>query len=385
MKKIFITKEQANLLKESILEDGFNIPDHISNDINYHNTPFSDIGIEREALNNLLKERYQDVNSFFVDNMDEISVKDVSDKLSKLMVICLKKEEPIKSDLERICFNSLVELFDIPDGEIDFDCELSQVSGSHQFHITPNTNEERTYQDMTEYDNETLELNKRRIINSLVTGGAYYLMNEIRKHYIDEVFELDEDLPHLYSKIMKLNDYLVFKGNIKITDKNHFQSGYVKVILGNDINRTKIKSVGTIFPVLMTETLKGVLELFASHGLPKDINLSKTIIDKADVLISDPWNMRFGPIFWKLIFEDCNISLIPEMFTILVKAPAEEFISAFREIVYKTSVGQEIKNRIKSIATREKDYRGFEQDIMQKQSDKSVIEDSYFTPDELSI
>ena len=51
--------------------------------------------------------------------------------------------------------------------------------------------------------------------------------------------------------------------------------GFVEVMLGNRDERVKINSQAEIFPILLCETLKGFFELFVSHGLPKNMELTK--------------------------------------------------------------------------------------------------------------
>ena len=55
---------------------------------------------------------------------------------------------------------------------------------------------------------------KRRIINTIITGGAMRLSG-ISKELIGELYEMSPELPGLYRKITALNDYLLFTKNNK--------------------------------------------------------------------------------------------------------------------------------------------------------------------------
>ena len=58
-----------------------------------------------------------------------------------------------------------------------------------------------------------------------------------------------------------------------------------------------------IFPILLTESIRGILELSASFGLPDEQDLSNQVMKIADSLEYEPWDMRLGPfIIYKYFF-----------------------------------------------------------------------------------
>lgn len=166
-----------------------------------------------EQLLKLMNARFISICTNFNDNILAHTPKEVFNKLSRLIQICQAKERNIRPQLEKLCYNTLVELFDIPEDSVDFILKIDEkISMDKIFQITPKTgNSEETYNEYADIENDSKELQKRRILNIIITGAAMDLANKAMKKALSETFELDEELPHLYSKIMKINEYLNFE------------------------------------------------------------------------------------------------------------------------------------------------------------------------------
>lgn len=389
MKKILVTEEQRRIINEA-LGARVQIPSHLFSDVKGGKTPFNgnpcfpDDGILLDTLG----KRYKEVQEVFSDDIASHSNEEVMSKLNKLYVQCLRKEENIRGQLEKICLNSIIELFNIPQEGVKIECELTpEISNRTQFHITPDTDENFEYENCAEMESEDADTNKRIVTNALIVGGAIRLSEIAMKNSFEKIFELDEELPHLYSKIMKINDYLIFSQPFEIEDNSHKQGGYVNVTLGNDLTPPKIEARAVIAPILIIELLRGCLELWASHGLPDDISRAEAAINRADAIINDPWYSRIGPVIWDSIAEQISgdtVSL-PTFVMNLCSLPNEDFNNLIKEVLYHTKLGKEELSRIADKSRYEDEYSSFEYDIRQKQSERDVIEDGYFTEEELSI
>ena len=66
---------------------------------------------------------------------------------------------------------------------------------------------------------------------------------------------------------------------------------------------------------MLHDAIKGFFELFSVYGLPTDPEKAKHIVSKADFLLAEPWDMRFGVQLWKMIFDKMeladNTNIIP--------------------------------------------------------------------------
>jgi hypothetical protein len=382
MRSIIINEAQDEMLRVSNLPILETLTNSVSADEAY--VPFKDTAFAEK----LIKDGYKTSVSDFKDDITQIPNEKVINELSKLSTILIRKEIPIKSELEKLCYNTVVDLFNIPQETVDFELEIvEQIDPSHEFHITPNTDEERQYDSVEQIDNESSEVEKRKILNILICGIADKITESCRKDYLSELFELDEELPYLYSKFVKVNRYALYTNNVNIEDNNHYQGGYVEVRLGNTDSVSKITVKAVTFPILLFETIRGLLELVISNGLPDSFDEASVVVDKADILSQDPWNMRMGLPLWNRITDDKEINSrsIPSILDEIATIPTPEFIALFNEIVHSTKKGYEEIGSIISKGERETDYNDFLDDMMGKQEDKMLIDEKgkYLTEDEL--
>lgn len=362
------------------------MPDFILKKIDGGETPLSGNfksvydGFLKRAANN----RYEEIRKFFNDDISSHSREEIYNKLSGLLSKCRKKEEPIKDNLQSMCYNMVTGELHVPDGVVDIECKISEISRGAKLHIKPDTDEDVEYDDVSSIEIEDLETQKRILINFIIYGCARKLSEKILSDSIKDVFGMDEELPHLYSMIMKINEYLVFVSDFEITDDDHKQGGTVEVQLSNEGELSKIRATGIIFPVLLQETVSGLLELSASYGLPDDKERARRILNVSDALENDPWIMRFGPSIWSAIENavGSDIEDAPYFIKALSCLDAEEFSRVFRELTAGTKEGKKAIADIYKQSKYDCDYDDFKNDIATKRKE-NMITDSYFTEDEL--
>lgn len=385
MKRIIISEEQARLINESELQAEKNVtpPSFLMGE----NNPLSTTGyFVGNVLDRMAKRRVSEIADFFIDDISSFDKDKVYSKLSRLISVCSKKEEPIRNDLEKICSNAVVEMFGIPADSLKINCELvGDIPPGEQFNIKPDTDENFEYDSIEAMNSSDAEINKRRIINALSYGAANRISEQTKKEWLSDVFNLDEDLPHLYSQIMKINEYLVFNTDIEIEDKSHKQGGTVEVRLSREDELTELSARGITFPILLHEMIRGVAELIASYGLPDDEEEARRITNIADALENDPWNMRFGPAMWDCVcagIGEIDASDFPFFFKKLVSLNTSEFETTMKEVFAGTKAGREAMNSIYAQSKYENEYDRFTQDLAVKR-ERNVIEDDYFTEEEL--
>lgn len=375
MRKIFINEKQERLLKESITPLSNNIVRGVSDGSVYvpmGNTAFA---------NRLLAIGYNESKDDFNDDIENIPIDRVTNEFNKLLNICIKKEQNIRPQLEQLCYNTVVSIFNIPEDTIDIELNLvNQVEPTHIFHIAPDVDEDYEYDSVEVMDSEEGEVSKRKLINILTQGISDYILNKVIKACFSEIFDLDEELPHIYSKILKLNRYILYSKDVVITDNDHHQGGYVEVKLNDEMTVNNITVKAVIFPILLSETIKGLLEIVSSNGLPDDIEVAKKVINKADILPQEPWNMRLGLPLWKRMIGNTEITLsdIPKAFEILVNADCESFNDLFNEITNNTKKGKFIIRNIFDSVHHDSEYNSFLDGMMQKHKEKTIIDEVEF-------
>lgn len=385
MKKILITESQDKIIQEAIAENKLlpRLPLFLSDAIKNGNTPLSKSpAFLNGTLERLMLKSFKSAIEEFSDDITSYTEVEVMNALSKLTTKIIKKEEKIKPMLEKLCLKIVQETLGVPEEGVKIGCELvAGIPDDSRFKIQPQENDEIEYDDVASMENSNSEIEKRKLLYAFITGVANKVSENARKKYIGEIFDIDEELPHLYNKAMKINDYLLFVSNPVIDEHSHKQGGYVDVKLGTDLVPTEIMAHAIIFPILLYETFKGCLELFISHGLPDDMDAAKDVIDKADVLVNDPWYMRIGNALYQYDIPSKNI---PTFLMNLSQIPTEEFFNITKEIIVGTKKGKSIIEQLISSAEHDDGYEQFQNDLIQKQSsDKDLVTDDCFTEQEL--
>ena len=383
-KTVFLKEEQIEYINNAMKEQE-QVPSQIIDALNDNDTfiPLNDTNLSKK----LLSKGYKAIKDSFSDNIEQVPLSKAIAHFNKLMTLCNKKEKNIKPQLEKLCYNTLVQIFNIPEDEIVLSCEIVDfIDDGMEFHISPDTDEEYEYESIKEMNLEDTEVQKRKIINTLVIGAAQKAFDSSKNLYINKLFDIDEELPHIYSKLMKLNLYLLFKRDVKIKDGSHHQGGFVKVVLGDDKKLSKIEVKALNFPILLLESIKGVLELISSNGLPDELSVARNVVNKADVLQDEPWEMRYGYGLWNMVTLGSNMDtkLYPDFFSKLIDIKSDEFISLMNELSHNTRQGKEsIKELIDDCEYSFK-YNNFKDDLMKQQDERNIIENGYFTPEDLS-
>jgi len=215
-----------------------------------------------------------------------------------------------------------------------------------------------------------LEKQKRRFINSLIQGSAkkahymYHLVNE-------KLNEINPDLVGLYSIVMSVNDLMYWimpdmEGMIGGGGAESAMAGKEELDLETD--PPTIKATGLMFPILVHELYKGVMEYISAHGLPSDPEMADEVIGMEDTLPAEVWDLRLGPVIWEKFLEiyPDNFFDMEEQKRIknyfyfkFVSLEAEEFLKLAKEILSGSQKGKDqVKKMVDDIVKqlKQEDY-----------------------------
>lgn len=386
-KTIYITEEVANSIT-SYLKPISDLPQDIKNVLKNHKTS---LGVhpafppeEEMPFDYILtKTRFDEVCSNISKlNLEDYSLETLNKTIQNLMNKCKEIEKSFKEKLENICFNYVVDLFQVPEGLVDFSCNLVETVDSNKAQVDNNFE----FQNIKHRSRLQDAVYKRRIINAIITGGAIRL-SYISKNLIGELYEISPELPTLYRNIITINEYLLFtKNNMGISEKNKKQSGISFLTIGDENTKNKIVAQGEIFPILLHESIKGFLEMFAAYGLPSSKNEVKYVLSKADFINAEPWDMRMGPILWDILikaFNEPESEKLPLILTTLFSQTTFKFNEFLQEILGETKRSEKIIEKIMEKVEEDLNADNFDEVMAKKQTETSLIQDQYFLPEEL--
>jgi hypothetical protein len=258
-----------------------------------------------------------------------------------------------KEYLERLAVDLVKKEMSIPEGAMQFDAKLvmgpmSSAEGMRQQPQEPKQQDVKQafkHQDeledfVDEFEKFNLEKAKRRFINSLIQGASkkgHYMFELVR----DELDRLNPELANLYGVNQSLMDHLywVMPDMEGMAASGEGQIGQSEV--DTETDPPTVKARAATFPLLVHELIKGVYDIFGTHGLPDDPKQAEMIMGAEDTLPAEIWDMRLGPIFWEKFQASYPLELFDEdkrhiqhyLFMRFSKLPAEDFFKFAKSVL----------------------------------------------------
>lgn len=275
-----------------------------------------------------------------------------------------------KEELEALAVELVKNELGIPDGAMLFDAELvTQPMGAAEgMQSEPEMpSEEEVEELMGDMENFNLERAKRRFINSLIQGAAFkggHMYNLVR----DEINAINPQLMNLYAVTQALMEhaYWIFPDMEGMAGSGGGQMGQSEVDEETDPPTVKARAV--TFPLLVHELVKGVYEIFGTHGLPDDPRQQEMILSAEDTLPAEIWDSRLGPVFWEKflatypleLFDDDKKHIQHYLFMRFSALNAEEFMRVAKLILKGDPQGEKfIQGMVNDIVKelKEQDYK----------------------------
>lgn len=296
---------------------------------------------------------------------------------------CQEIEKPIRNRLEEIVSETVTELFEIPIDKVDF--RLDIVDSIDQSETTvpfgPDENMPDGLESIDDINVITKEVTKRKFQNAFIAGLSRYFTDYIIKNSVGIIDEFDQSLYDSYLNYMSINDQLLFVSDETITEDDKQEEGRVIVTLGNDEIKNQMHAQGTIFPILVYETIKGFLEIFTSHGIPSDQKIAKAVISKTDYLLAEPWYMRMGysicDSFLNSLDNDFEPYLLPYILMKISQLTPDKYIRLMKEILVGTEKSKKVMKRLCDYAKHKVEQTDFDDRMTNnRDSNDFIIDDN---------
>jgi hypothetical protein len=262
-----------------------------------------------------------------------------------------------KERLEEMAINLVMRELEIPEGSLQWDVELVQggmsaAQGMQAVSQNPSEEEVEDAFEMAEehtdelgdfmdaMDKFNLEKAKRKFINSLIQGAAFK-GGHMYVFLADELNQMNPEIMQLYGVTQSLMEHLywIYPDMESMASSGGGQMGQSEV--ETETNPPTVKARAATLPLLIHEMVKGVYEVFGTHGLPDEPKQSEMIIDATDSLAGEVWDSRFGPIFWERLVRTFPMEIIEEgkrylqhyLITRIFKLKAKEFMDLVSLVV----------------------------------------------------
>jgi hypothetical protein len=276
----------------------------------------------------------------------------VGQSMQRLIMIQMQNKE----QLENLAVELVKKELGIPEGAMQFDAQLvmQPMGAAEGMQSEPEMpSEEEVEELMGDIENFNLERAKRRFINSLIQGAAFkggHMYNLVR----NEINDINPQLMNLYAVTQALMEhaYWIFPDMEGMAGGGGGQMGQSEVDEETDPPTVKARAV--TFPLLVHELVKGVYEVFGTHGLPDDPRQQEMILNAEDTLPAEIWDSRLGPIFWEKfvqtypmeLFEDDMKHIQHYLFMRFSALSADEFMRVAKMILKGDPKGQQYIQRM---------------------------------------
>lgn len=270
-----------------------------------------------------------------------------------------------KEALERLSIELVVRELEIPNGAFQFDAKLVGMGEINKDKFQQDSEEpsqeeiEESFgegyqggssemaEDETANDVFDKEKNKRRFTNALIQGSAkkgHYMFELVR----NELNQMHPNLSNMYGIVMSINDLMYWMMPDEQMKRMAGDSVNGEEEVDTETDPPTIKARGILFPILVHELIKGVFDVFGTHGLPDDPKSQQMIMNSTDTLTNEMWDLRLGGFFWERLvnmfpmslFEEGNKHIQHYLFARLVALETNEFNEVFQDIMMNNADGK---------------------------------------------
>jgi spore germination cell wall hydrolase CwlJ-like protein len=175
---------------------------------------------------------------------------------------------------------------------------------------------------LADIDQEKL---KRRFQNVMAQGAAatyMYLFEYIR----DDLNALDPRLSDMYGFMSSVGD-LAYWVTPEMDMSGQACGAGEEQVDQEETGEGVIKVKGIIFPLLIHELVKGLVEYTNSHGLPSSPEVAKHVLASVDKNENEPYDLMLGPVFWKKLtaaIDAKNTKLLFHVYNKIISLPAAD-------------------------------------------------------------
>jgi len=366
-----------NLISEA------NMNDNVRQNFESGDNDYNDI-LGQELTNQLAQEAFQDIADDIRRKTGKrnVTLSDVQRLLGNSLMSAAKEEYRIGTEnLERKAVDMIRKQYNIPADAVEFDAKIvglppQMLVGSD---MSPQQMEQLSNQagvkvgkisrgnlKMSKGDRQPPEgkvhdelkpqIKRRRLTNAMMHGAARKSQN---LHHLDD--QLRDENPQLgrdYSNLMAANDanyFLLDDNTIKSEGESGIHAGNVRVDITNP-QKPKIIAQGMVFPILLHELSKGVVELMSLWGLPEDAETRKYVLDKTDNLSSETNDIRLGTKIWERFVSQIpvdNQEVISLTWNMLQELPDTEYNQIIEGLIQNSTNAEQKVRRLADEALEE--------------------------------
>jgi len=128
-------------------------------------------------------------------------------------------------------------------------------------------------------------------------------------------------------------------------------AGAGKSRLDTSTNPPTVYAEGHMFPFLVHEGIKGVMEFLGKEKDPEDPDATKQAMEVEDQVQHEIWDIRLGPAIWRRLVSLFAEPIVQEedkkviqyyIYTNIINLPTKEFLVLMKEVIGNTDNGKKL-------------------------------------------
>jgi hypothetical protein len=222
--------------------------------------------------------------------------------MQELMVL----EAPHREELTEIAIELVREMYNVPD-KINLRAFLENSDEEEGDEFGDSDAEQEIISDERKEELK-VEIEKRRILNSIVHGAAIHQWTSAYYIAADKLNDINPELIEKYNRLSALVNFFnwqIVQSDMMAMGGRPVVQGYNKV----DIENKDIKASAMNFPVLIHELSKGVVDYLISIGIPQLPPYElEYVYAEADKYSHEQWHYFFGPTLWRALLDNADVT-----------------------------------------------------------------------------
>lgn len=278
----------------------------------------------------------------------------LSIQASRILGEIKNAEKNKERELEALCERLVRDYFKIPENKLQFDLKLE----AEKIQVNQDPEPQQIQQQEEELVDEVLDMEraKRRLLNAMTQGHAVDSTWIFRK-VIPEIQQITgvNNLSEKYSifvATMMLGYWQFPEEMLEMSIKGNGQldeaAGAGKTYIDTSTNPPTVVAKAVIFPFLIHEAIKGVMEFLSKQRNPENPEMVQKAMDLEDKVLYEIWDIRLGPAIWRKLYE-----LFPEatkseedkkklqayIYSNIANLPVKDFLVLMKEVIGGTQNG----------------------------------------------
>jgi hypothetical protein len=260
------------------------------------------------------------------------------DGITKAMIIAIHTalgiEASHKEELEAMAVQLVLDLPEYSgvrlaeeNGDLEFDVELTSDMPANLSLSKDAPEENEEDQLVNAINNVDGERSKRIMVNAMISGSAESASYAFEL-YNSELSKIDPRLPELYGVIMACTDlgyWIMPDSAVNAVVTTGMSNGGESSISDNE-GTPVIYARGLLFPILVHEIVKSLVEYLSYSGLPGNAEIRKRTLNHTDNVDYETVGLMMGPeILNKIKSNLDDKKKFAEMYSALVQLEPDEF------------------------------------------------------------